>query len=383
VRKKTRLEIIEFGLFLASLGRKQCIIVTTHEAKLPTDLNSLTYLSASETKYSLPQKVVAHFNEIFSSTDIVLMDGVSMIVDTDVVNSQIGSSLPKDWRERAMYFGTEGAKAWLGVLQEDSANPRSSSPLITQLLIKSVEKIDVRTYVSLGAGDGNTDSLLIQRMRKREPFLQYLPVDISDGLLQRSVYKLSEKVRVPLGILSDFEDRLDFIVRQINRNSSGPRLYTMLGNTFGNLDKKEYNFLSNLHSLMNVGDYFLLDVTIKGPKWGEDKDKRIEHISYQDGYRRFIANGVYRKYKNSADTTAKDFENLITFRIENKSSDVPKTSAINSYFNTKNLIGSLRRYDYVALSAFLTSTIGFKMEHAEKIIDEDFLIDDAVFLLKK
>jgi hypothetical protein len=199
-------------------------------------------------------------------------------------------------------------------------------------------------------------------------------------LLQRAVNVLSEQVRVPIGILGDFEDRLNFIHRQLRIYGIHPILFALLGNTLGNLDKYEESFISTLRNDMQRSDFLLLDASLAGPKWDINMDRRGKHLSYGPGYRRFIATGVSRRSGESVESIVANFEDRIGFVKDG--SDVENTETIEIVDSRSlRLIQTIRRYDFDSLVQWLDKKMGFDVVYKNTIfIDE--VLGDGVILAK-
>jgi hypothetical protein len=192
-------------------------------------------------------------------------------------------------------------------------------------------------------------------------------------------------VRVPVGILSDFEGRLGFITRQLRVHATPPLLIALLGNTLGNLDRFEERLLRGIRRMMQKGDYLLLDVSLAGPKWKQSLDRRGQHAGYGPGYRRFIANGVARRFDGiSADSVVAEFTKCIKFPPGQ--SDVPKTRTIDIVYRKPKSdegcrVFTIRRYKWDALLGWLNKTLGFEIVYAEPTFI-DGVLGDGVILLK-
>lgn len=102
------------------------------------------------------------------------------------------ASLPTSWYQRDLYFGIEGAKGWLAAVGEQSYAPKPHELKLQQLRIDAINTLSVRTFISFGPGDAESDKDIAIYLRNREPWLQYIPVDFNDGLLQRASRLLSE-----------------------------------------------------------------------------------------------------------------------------------------------------------------------------------------------
>jgi Predicted nucleotide-binding protein containing TIR-like domain/Histidine-specific methyltransferase, SAM-dependent len=375
--------ILEYGMFVVCNGRQRTLMLAESGTRLPSDVGGITYEHIIEDIQTVVERTVDHFNRQFSDPLPPALGVIRLAVDPTVLEQQMMTPLPAGWHQRDLYFGIEGARGWLAAVGEESYAPQAHELKLQQLQLSAVKALSVRTFASFGPGDAEVDKEIAISLRDREPWLQYIPVDFSDGLLQRASRLLSDHVRVEVGILSDFEDRLTFIARQIRDYAVRPILFALMGNTLGNLDKYEKSFLTTLAStVMRPGDYLLLDVSLTGPQWSRDVDRRCKHSSYGPGYRRFIATAVSRRSGDSIESVIQKFDSRINFA--NGASDVPKTKAINIIDgSTGRNVLTIRRYDWSSFVGWLEENVDLKIEFKEPLFDDETLGDGVVLLRKQ
>lgn len=375
--------ILEFGLFVARNGRERTLMLTEPGTRLPSDVAGITYERIIEDVQTVAERTVEHFNRQFADPLPPTLGAIRLVADPAVLEKQMMISLPPSWHQRDLYFGIEGARGWLAAVGEQSYAPKGHELKLQQLRLAAVKTLSVRTFVSFGPGDAEADKEIAINLRNRESWLQYIPVDISDGLLQHASRLLSDHVRVEVGILSDFEDQLTFIARQIRDHAVRPILFALMGSTLSNLDKYENSFVNTLTSMvMRRGDYLLLDVSLAGPQWSRDLDRRSKHSSYGPGYRRFIATAVSRRSGNSIESVVEQFDSRIEFK-DGVSSDIPNTRVIDIIDrSTGRLVFAIRRYDWSSLINWLAENVDLKIEFKEPLYADDNLGDGVVLLRK-
>lgn len=372
---------LEYGIFAARLGRQWTLVLKDADARLPSDISAITYEKLGEDLATVAERVILHLERQFGQYTPPPLEAIPIVADPAVVEDQISFNLPPAWHNRDLYVGVEGARCWLATVHEPSYSPKSQELKLRRLLFDALDEVDVRTFVSLGPGDASRDVEIAIHLRQNEPALQYIPVDMSDGLLLRAITLVSNQIRVPVGILGDFEDRLNFIQRQLRTHAVSPILFTLLGNTLGDLDNYEGSFLRSLRNMMHPGDFFLLDVSLAGPKWTKARDRGGKAASYGMAYRRFIANGVSRRTGESVEAIAAQFPQR--FRFENGESDVEKTRCIDiTDQKSRRLVCTIRRYDWESLLVWLEREMDFEIvcKGAEFIDD---VLGDGVVLMKR
>jgi hypothetical protein len=373
--------VLEFGLFVQALDRDRTIVLSDG-ARLPSDIAGITYERLTEDVSTAAERVLNHFIKVFNHGLLPLQD-VTLLADPSVVEHQIRDPLPAGWHLRDCYLGTEGARAWLKVVDDPTYETTEQDRSLRSLLLRAVEGLDVRTFVSFGPGDANLDTQLAGQLRLREPLLQYIPVDISDGLLLRAVTFMQKKARVPVGILGDFEEGFSFIQQALQRYTIQPLLLALLGNTLGNLDRLESNFLSNVRLMLKKGDYLLLDISLASANWRLDMDSRGQPARYGDGHRRFIANGVAKRHGQTVEAVVRNFSKWIHFS-DRTHSDIPNSKGVNIEFRessrSRRLVYEIRRYDWNSIRAWL-ERFDLQVVFAEEAPIDD-AIGDGVILLR-
>lgn len=372
--------ILEYGLFVSRLGRQRTLIVKGDGVKLPSDLLGLGYHNLSKDLPGVVELAVQHFDTAFYYRRSASGEALPLAVDPKVVDQMFAEVLPRSWHQRCLYFGTEGARGWLSAIGDPDYFPADQKQKVEEALLRAIKDCDVRSFVSLGPGDALLDNQIARRLQSREPWLVYVPIDISEGLLQRAIDKVSDGVRVPVGVLTDFEERLGFIERQLAQHAVQPMLFAILGNTFGNLDMRERNFLQSMQALMDADDRLLMDVCVKGPKWAPDANRRSRPAQYSPGERRWLATGLARQCGESIEKLVEEFEDRIVF--SDGLSDVPGTYRKNIQDRqTKRICYTFRRYDWEQLKDWLKETMGFVIVK-EEYVDHDGVSADGVLLLR-
>jgi hypothetical protein len=371
---------LEYGVFVRKLGRQRTLILKQNEVRVPSDIHAISYGEVISDDKTVAELAVEHFDEVFSSYPYN-SSAVNIVIDPSLIDKQLAPFAPFGWNVRNLYLGLEGAKDWLATSGDPSYVPTSDEYELREMLRQSVGELDVRTFVSFGPGDARTDLELTTSLAKTEPWLQYIPVDICIGLLQHAINVINKDIPVPVGILGDFEDGLGFIKAQLHNYAPEPKVFALLGNTFGNLERFESAFVTNLWRAMEKADYLLMDVSLRGPKWSLESDRRAQHESYGPMFRRFIANGIARRTRESTEDIAANFETRIKFA--KGGSDVPATETIQ-VIDSKGgrLIYAVRRYHWDSLIQWLEKR-GFNIVFKQNVVYTDEILGDGVILASK
>jgi len=372
--------VLEYGLFVATLGFDRAIIVTERNTRLPSDVRGITYALATPDVGSMLDQIVKHFDDVFRKKPrMQIAEHLRIAVDSKIEKSGMQAPPPQDWHQRSLYFGTEGARGWLAAVGDADYFPRHEKTKVRNAILSVIDGLSIGTLVSLGPGDAWIDRPMAGRLKLKNSWLRYVPVDISEGLLASAMMQLSSVIYVPLGILSDFEERGQFIASQLDEATAGPRLFSMLGNTFGNLDKYEVNFITELREWMGREDWFLLDVCAKGPSWAPNRGRRVSTRDYSRGERRFLATGMAARSGEPIDKIFRAFNRRVVFRTGH--SDVDNTfSKLFKDVESGKPIFTLRRYDLGELQTWFQEQ-GFRIEMC-KPVAHDAVRWDAVLLLR-
>lgn len=135
------------------------------------------------------------------------------------------------------------------------------------------QRISALDQISLGVGDGMTETRLAQQLAERlpePPDLRVYLLDISHPLLVEAYKQASAGLPSTVPVFPVHGNFLDLrsIIPLAYRATERPRLWTMIGNTFGNLTH-EPHFLADLAACARPGDLLLLDVQLV---WADARD---------------------------------------------------------------------------------------------------------------
>ena len=186
--------------------------------------------------------------------------------------------------EELLYLTPSGADSWVKLCDDDDYVTFQSSLQFIKNNAKKIlnaigdEVISLSPdFISLGPGNGEKDKYLLREMiclskeKLDRPFdVYYYPFDLSIDLLKTSIKEVCEselnkdhlKIKA---ICADFSDLREF--KPIFDYRPQPNIYSLLGNTLGNLSA-ELDFLKSVKGAMNLEDYLILEVRLK-EGWGD------------------------------------------------------------------------------------------------------------------
>ncbi|MGH7170422.1 MAG: L-histidine N(alpha)-methyltransferase [Gemmataceae bacterium] len=275
---------------------------------------------------------------------------------------------PQEWVSRVLYFGETGARYWLSVIREPTYPLRDPSYYnLGANRLTAVKDRHTTTFVSLGSGDGLNDLELVRSLSGPWPGkLRYIPVDISLPLLREVIANLQPHVKVPVGILCDFEDGRDFLADTLRRYIRPPALFALLGGTIGNLDAGEQRFFVWMRSLLGVNDAFLLDLPLAGPGWTPDDEPRLKPQAYTSAFRRFLAEAMDRNDPGGAVVA---FDKRVELSLTHDAEIGAEVILVADRFSRRPLL-TFRRYRWEPMLNWFRSQ-GFAVEFARSSITSD------------
>ncbi|MBX3114468.1 MAG: L-histidine N(alpha)-methyltransferase [Fimbriimonadaceae bacterium] len=250
--------------------------------------------------------------------------------EAETVDYQLGEPAD-DHYGRLKYWGFHGGRNWSQLVASDYER-RAQPQVVADLSAELIEEIfrEVKTFVSMGPGDGKQDSLLMAylgRLGIRPE--DYIPVDICAFLLGRSMRELRNAgFRVPFGMLCDFEESMPRMFDRLKHVSNSPRLFSILGNTLGNLDGHQTTFIDQLSDNLNSEDAVLFHVSIYDPVTYQLQSDPYYNKELSNQFVRFLAYAVGRKRRIETEEAVRRFSELVTTELESSSCCVPDALAI-------------------------------------------------------
>lgn len=264
-----------------------------------------------------------------------------------------GNCCPPNWGLRLLYYYHAGANEWLelgkakGYAGAEALEGAEKDPVVTmyeQCLCK-IDTEDIGLFVSLGPGDGRIDHELVMRINQNVPNLRYIPVDISETLLEISSHLMSRNFEIPCMILGDFEDGMDFIASIVRGQRKSAVLWSMLGNSLGALDIPVEQFVLGLSRAASRGDLFFFSVATPPIKL----DKQLELWELK---KRLAACIIAHKRSESSKTFIMDHTDRMRLRLTQ--TDGPASSAVEFYHDqTGEVAFVIRCFDLDSLLEWL------------------------------
>lgn len=319
----------------------------------------------------------------FAYRDQQLHEEMFVFADKKIIRKQLSVEAQPDWFSRALYLGFEGAKAWNNVSLDPQYQNSEQKKLSIDILASILNSIRARTFVSLGPGEGSFDLDLVKKMTKVTRDVCYIPVDISDGLLFNAINKLSSVVRVPFGVLTDFEERHIFLKKQLDRYNCSSTVFSLLGNTLGNLDKSEKSFFESFSEILNSEDNLLLNISIISDGWTPKKDPRLQYEKYTQSIKIFLSRAVYQEINESIEHLTNNFDCFVGLR--HRPSQKKSYSEKIEIYNKQNnkLITKIDRYRLNEFRSWIDNNTDFRVTICQQLFTGDVVGQGYLLLVKK
>ena len=164
-----------------------------------------------------------------------------------------------DLPEKFFYWFPLSIRAWINLcgdgayrnyVRSHSVLQNHAAEIVSMLPSEPIE------LISLGAGQGTKDFLIMEHLQKQGKYLNYRPVDASQGLLEIACQSAKDKNFACRGLKADLNNDSHLTEMQVILDEK-PRLIMMLGNTLGAFDPLK--FASKLDNIMRPQDFLILD----------------------------------------------------------------------------------------------------------------------------
>ena len=185
---------------------------------------------------------------------------VDILLCEDQIAKEFVDALERhDLPEKFFYWFPLSIRAWINLcgdgayrnyVRSHSVLQNNADEIVSTLPSEPIE------LISLGAGQGTKDFLIMEHLRKQGKYLNYRPVDASQGLLEIACQNAKDKNFACRGLKADLNNEFHLTKMQSTLDEK-PRLIMMLGNTLGAFDP--IKFTAKLDKIMRPQDFLILD----------------------------------------------------------------------------------------------------------------------------
>ena len=188
------------------------------------------------------------------------MINIDILLSEDQIAQEFMDALERhDLPEKFFYWFPLSIRAWINLcgdgayrnyVRSHSVLQNHAAEIVSMLPSEPIE------LISLGAGQGTKDFLIMEHLQKQGKYLNYRPVDASQGLLEIACQSAKDKNFACRGLKADLNNDSHLTEMQAILDEK-PRLIMMLGNTLGAFDPLK--FATKLDNIMRPQDFLILD----------------------------------------------------------------------------------------------------------------------------
>ena len=185
---------------------------------------------------------------------------IDILLSEDQIAQEFMEALERhDLPEKFFYWFPLSIRAWINLcgdgayrnyVRSHSVLQNHAAEIVSMLPSEPIE------LISLGAGQGTKDFLIMEHLQKQGKYLNYRPVDASQGLLEIACQSAKDKNFACRGLKADLNNDSHLTEMQAILDEK-PRLIMMLGNTLGAFDPLK--FATKLDNIMRPQDFLILD----------------------------------------------------------------------------------------------------------------------------
>jgi uncharacterized SAM-dependent methyltransferase len=298
---------------------------------------------------------------------------------------------------RFFFLSPESVDLWLKIINLSEYRFHSygrenikanASDLVNVILENSLPATDHVDFIDLGIGAAVKDYYLIKALLERMPTtgerMNYIPIDYSIAILQRTMDYMDElmesypnKLHIE-AVLGDFF-RLVRYGGRINELSKSPKVFALLGNILGNVD--ESKILIAITRTMNPNDLFLLEIDLIDNR--TEKELKVGYGS-DSVTKNFLLYPVIKHFKAENRKTGKKIEDFeLEIDVQTMLSVIPNsitvvTSAVYGENNREKIdLVQSHKYDLQSVLDYLYSV--WRLAHIKTYREKNA----CLLLLKK
>jgi L-histidine Nalpha-methyltransferase len=175
--------------------------------------------------------------------------------------TQIQKSLPPKY-----FYDDYGSELFEQICELPEYYPtRTEAWILRQYADEIAQITSACELVELGSGSSTKTLFLLDAYQKLVSYCRYIPIDVSQGIVQSSVLKLKQKYPTFFieGLIGTYEQAL----AKLESTLASSRMIFFLGSSLGNFNPRECDkFLRQVAKTLQPGDYFLLGIDLQKPK---------------------------------------------------------------------------------------------------------------------
>jgi hypothetical protein len=202
-----------------------------------------------------------------------------VLTEAEIVQELAEAVEGRDLSEKFFYWSPMAVRAWLALAAE--APFHDVRQCWKQLATRSAWLLEPFSgpvpVISLGAGDGSTDRLLLDPVRQSGREQKYYPVDASQALLEMACAGGEDLDIETSGIKADISSPMHLVFASDAAES--PKLLVMAGNTLGGFDPVDH--VRQVAKCLHSGDRLVLDAEIyQGNETAPHESDAMRHFTF-------------------------------------------------------------------------------------------------------
>jgi len=183
-----------------------------------------------------------------------------LLTEADIAEEFVEAMEARDIPEKFFYWHPLCVRSWLALSKDLAYESRLHS---WSLLVDDAERISNHldstvAVISLGAGDGVQDVMLLKALQAVKLDVDYFPVDASQGLLEMASAAAEDEEVDTLGLKADISSPMHLVLA--SDASENPKLFVLCGNTLGGFDPLDQ--VRYLSQCMHADDRLIIDAEI-------------------------------------------------------------------------------------------------------------------------
>jgi len=182
-----------------------------------------------------------------------------LLSENQIADELVAALANRNLPEKFFYWFPTSVRAWISLCSDGAYRNFMRSQTLLQNyaaeLVAHLPRGDVEV-ISLGAGQGVKDLLVLEQLRAAGRTPHYVPVDASQALLEMACELATKSGFSCRGVKADLANA-EHLAQLPHDRSGPPRLVMILGNTLGAFDPIDYG--ARLARLLRPQDHLLID----------------------------------------------------------------------------------------------------------------------------
>lgn len=201
-----------------------------------------------------------------------------VLTEAEIVQELTEAVEARDLPEKLFYWSPLAVRAWLARAADPAfAGLRQAWGQLAAKAAWLLEPFGPPIHaISLGAGDGSIDRLLLEAIRQSGREQKYYPVDASQALLEMACAGAEDLDVETAGIKADIASPMHLVFASDAAES--PKLLLMSGNTLGGFDPLDH--IKHLAACLHGDDRLILDAEIYQTNGSSPESETLRQFAF-------------------------------------------------------------------------------------------------------